>query len=113
MTPITFVWVDEKVHLTRKGHPVDFLAKISLQEKKRFSEIVCERIFQNWKTDKMYQCLNFYDEVRNLKHRYTATGNGPNNTLTLAKIFYFAGYDPFTGNAFNPTESSFGSYLGL
>jgi len=113
MTPITFVWVDEKVQLSKKGHPVDFLAKISLKEKKHFSEIVCERIFQNWKTDKMYQCLNFYDEVRNLKHRFTATGNGPGGTITLAKVFYFAGYDPFSGNAFNPTESSFGAYLGL
>lgn len=113
MTPITFVWVDEKVQLSKKGHPVDFMAKISLKEKKRFSEIICERIFQNWKTDKMYQCLNYYDEVRNLKHRYTALGNGPGGTITLAKVFYFAGYDPFSGNSFNPTESSFGAYLGL
>ncbi len=112
-TPINFVWVDEKVRLREKGHPVDFLSKITLKEKKRFSEIICERIFHDWKTDKMYQCLEFYDEVKNLKHRYTAIGNGPGNTITLAKVFYFAGYDPFTGDAFNPTESSFGAYLGL
>lgn len=112
-TPITFVWIDEKAHPSMKGHPADFLSKISLEEKKRFSEVVCERVFNGWKTDKMYQVLDFYDEVRNLKHRYTAIGNGPNGTLTLAKVFYFAGYDPFTGKAFNPTESSFGASLGL
>lgn len=135
--PITFAWIDEKAKLTPWGHPSDFFSKLGIREMKHFSNVICERMFYEWKTDKFYLVLKMYDDVRNLKHRYTAKGagweekpvvskdvNGNEVVLkpgvkvsapvfSLAKLFEAAAYDPFTDTFGSATESVQPADLGL
>lgn len=111
--PITFVWVDEKARLSRWGHPEDFHSKLALKEKKYFSNLICERMFYDWKTDKFHEHMVMFDDVRNLKHHYTSKGLGAQGTFTLAKLFTSAAYDPYTDTTANPTEANPGAELGL
>lgn len=78
--PITMVWVDEKAPPTRYGHPADFFSIFSLNEKKGFSKIICDRMFYDWESDRLYQFLNMYDDVRNLKPRFVARSKTPEET---------------------------------
>ncbi|GEM_PF-3106466 len=110
--PITFMWVDEKAQLSRWGHPEDFFSKLSTKEKKYFSEVICERMFYDWKTDKFHEHLLMFDDVRNLKHHYTARGK-EKGVFSLAKLFASAAYDPYTDTTANPTEANPGADLGL
>lgn len=75
--PITMVWVDEKAPPTRYGHPADFFSVFSLNEKKYFSKMICQRMFFDWESEKLYQFLNMYDDVRNLKPRFVARSRNP------------------------------------
>ncbi len=134
--PITFAWIDEKAKLTPYGHPADFFSKLSIREKKHFSEVICERMFYEWKTEKFHLILNMYDDVRNLKHRYTAKGAGweekpvvqkdsagkevvlkpgvkvADGVFSLAKLFEAAAYDPYT-DAFRSATEAQPNELGL
>jgi hypothetical protein len=76
-TPIAMIWVDEKPAATAYGHPADFFAKFSIKEKKIFSRFMCERMFYKWNCDKFYQFFQTYDDVRNLKPRFTARTKQP------------------------------------
>ncbi len=115
--PITLIWIDEKAPVNRYGHPEDFFSFFSTPEKKDFSKVICDRMFYNWKTDKFYQFLDMYDDVRNEKPRFIAKTKSPDETasqvlpqtktsnstasqdptaiLTLAKLFQVAGYNPY------------------
>jgi len=128
--PITFTWIDEKAKLTPWGHPSDFFSKLGIREKKHFSEVICERMFYEWKSEKFHLVLKMYDDVRNLKHRYTAKGSVPeekpqvtkdstgkevvvkagvktaDGIFTLGKLFAAATYDPFTDTFSSATEST-------
>jgi tetratricopeptide (TPR) repeat protein len=75
--PITMVWVDEKAPPTRYGHPPDFFSIFSINEKKDFSKIICQRMFYDFQTEKLYQFLDMYDDVRNLKPRFVARTKPP------------------------------------
>jgi len=75
--PITMVWVDEKAPPTRYGHPADFFSVFSLNEKKYFSKMICQRMFFDWESEKLYQFLNMYDDVRDLKPRFVARSRNP------------------------------------
>src|SRR5581483_1613897 len=66
------VWVDEKAPPNKYGHPADFFSVFSTVEKKDFSNVICERMFFDWKSEKFYQFLDMYDDVRNLKPRFIA-----------------------------------------
>lgn len=107
--PVTVRWVDEKAMLTPWGHPADFFSKLRKREKQHFSEVICERMFYDWKTDKMHLVLDMYDDVRNLRHRYTARSRDPESKdavagFTLAQLFATAGYDPYTDTFGSTTE---------
>jgi hypothetical protein len=124
--PMTLLWVDEKpVIENRWGHPGDFLSKLTLNEKKDFSKFICERMFYSWKTDRLYEFLEMYDDVRNLKPRYIArTPEIPAalpsaaisaNTapledellpLTLGNVFKASGYNPYTDSYSSVVETS-------
>jgi len=83
-TPITILWVDEKAAPNRYGHPADFFSLFTKNEKKDFSKSICERMFYDWKTDKLYEFMDMYDDVRNLKPRYTARTQEPADDQTAA-----------------------------
>jgi hypothetical protein len=70
--PMTIIWVDEKAAPDRLGHPADFFSLFTKNEKKDFSKVICDRMFYDWKSDKLYQYMDMYDDVRNLKPQYTA-----------------------------------------
>ncbi len=70
--PITMLWVDEKAPSNKWGHPEDFVSYFSTVEKKDFSNVICDRMFFDWKTEKLYLFLNMDDDVRNLKPRFIA-----------------------------------------
>ena len=70
--PMTIIWVDEKAAPNHLGHPADFFSLFTKNEKKDFSKVICDRMFYDWKTDKLYQYMDMYDDVRNLKPQYTA-----------------------------------------
>jgi hypothetical protein len=70
--PIKILWVDEKAPPSRFGHPEDFYAIITPAEKKQFSNLICERLFYDWKTDKLCDFFDTYDDVENLKPKYVA-----------------------------------------
>lgn len=71
-TPIKMLWADEKAPGSRFGHPADFYSSLSDDEKKSFSKVICERVFYDWKSDKLYQFFDIYDDVENLKPKYVA-----------------------------------------
>lgn len=75
--PITMIWVDEKAPPNKWGHPGDFMSYFSKVEKKDFSNVICERMFFDWKTEKLYLYLDMYDDVRNLKPRFIAKTKQP------------------------------------
>ncbi|HEY5038967.1 MAG TPA: hypothetical protein VIJ93_07860, partial [bacterium] len=128
--PITMVWADEKAPKTRFGHPADFLSVFSVGEKKHFSNVICDRMFSDWQCEKFYRFLNMYDDVRNLKPRFTAkTYQQPDSEpvtvstaptsmtvstgdqelipiLTLSRLFQVAGYDPFNDSYANVIETA-------
>jgi tetratricopeptide (TPR) repeat protein len=132
--PITMVWVDEKAPPNQWGHPGDFLSYFSTNEKKDFSNVICERMFFDWKTEKFYQFLDMYDDVRNLKPRFIAKTKEPDETdslpvatappapgapvstavtqqdptivLTLSKLFLVSGYNPYDDSYTSTIESS-------
>lgn len=134
--PITFTWIDEKAKLSPYGHPADFFSKLGIREKKHFSQVICERMFYEWKTEKFHLILNMYDDVRNLKHRYTAKGAGweekpqvskdasgkqvvlkpgvkvAEGVFSLAKLFEAAAYDPYN-DAFRSATEAQPNELGL
>lgn len=70
--PLTIVWVDAKAAPNHLGHPADFFSLFTKKEKKAFSKVICERMFYDWQSDKLYRFMDMYDDVRNLKPRYTA-----------------------------------------
>jgi hypothetical protein len=70
--PMTIIWVDEKAAPDKLGHPADFFSLFTKNEKKAFSKVICDRMFYDWKSDKLYQFMDMYDDVRNLKPQYTA-----------------------------------------
>ncbi len=134
--PITMIWVDEKAPPNPWGHPADFFSIFSTNERKDFSKVICDRMFFDWQTEKLYQFLVMYDDVRNLKPRFVArtkepeeseqvpvpANNGaltaspvpggpaaqidPTAVLTLSKLFQVAGYNPFSDTYTNVIESS-------
>jgi len=83
-TPITILWVDEKAPPNRYGHPADFYSLFTKNEKKDFSKSICERMFYDWKTDKLYQFMDMYDDVRNYKPRFTAQTRQPTDDPTAS-----------------------------
>lgn len=110
-TPITVRWVDEKAVHTPWGHPADFFSKLTKKEKEHFSKIICERMFYEWKTEKIYMVLDMYDDVRNLKHYYTARSRPAEKKdaqpgFTLAQLFAAAAYDPYTDTFGSAVEAS-------
>jgi len=128
--PITIVWADEKAPKDKFGHPSDFFSVFSVGEKKHFSNVICERMFFDWQCEKFYRFLNMYDDVRNLKPRFTAktfqqadsepvtvatasstmTASGGDQEiipiLTLSRLFEVAGYDPFNDGYANVIEQA-------
>ncbi len=105
------------------------------QRKKDFSNIICERMFFDWKTEKFYQFLDMYDDVRNLKPRFiaktkmpdeadslpvaaappapggpsaaaTVAQQDPTIVLTLNKLFLVSGYNPYDDSYTSTIESS-------
>ncbi len=82
--PITMVWVDEKAPPNKWGHPEDFMSYFSTVEKKDFSNVICDRMFFDWKTEKFYLFLDMYDDVRNLKPRFIAKTKVPEEAETSA-----------------------------
>ena len=70
--PIKILWVDEKAPPSQYGHPADFYSSISEAEKKEFSKTICDRIFYNWKSDKLCAFFDVYDDVENLKSKFIA-----------------------------------------
>ncbi len=70
--PIKILWSDEKAPPSQYGHPADFFSIITPVEKSQFSKIICDRIFYNWKTDRLCEFFDTYDDVENLKPRYVA-----------------------------------------
>ncbi len=75
--PITMVWVDEKAPPDPWGHPADFFSIFSENEKKDFSKVICERLFFDWQTEKLYKFLVMYDDVRNSKPFFVAKTKPP------------------------------------
>ncbi|HVZ80571.1 MAG TPA: hypothetical protein VHE12_07205 [bacterium] len=121
--PITMLWVDEKAPPDRWGHPGDFLSLFSKNEKKDFSEVICDRMFFDWKTEKFYLLLNMHDDVRNQKPRFIATTPPLEETtagapvtdgatpdlpppFTLHNLFAIAGYNPYNDSYTNLIEST-------
>jgi tetratricopeptide (TPR) repeat protein len=80
--PIKILWVDEKAPLSQYGHPADFYAIITPAEKKQFSNVICERIFYNWKTDKLCDFFDTYDDVENSRPKYVAKTKEVVNSTT-------------------------------
>jgi len=78
--PIKIFWVDEKAPPSQYGHPADFYAIITTSEKKQFSKIICDRIFYNWKTEKLCDFFDTYDDVENLRPKYVAKTKEPINS---------------------------------
>jgi tetratricopeptide (TPR) repeat protein len=138
--PITMVWVDEKAPPDKWGHPGNFFSLFSITEKKQFSRFICDRMFYNWKSEKLYQFLDMYDDVRNLKPRFIARTKPPEDTgvapgsmasapplpgsstpaaapadpfavLTLYKLFQVTGYNPYTDSFTSLIESTPASAL--
>jgi tetratricopeptide (TPR) repeat protein len=70
--PIKILWTDEKAPPSQYGHPADFFSIISPVEKSKFSKTICDRIFYNWKTDKLCDFFDTYDDVENLNPKYVA-----------------------------------------
>ncbi len=131
-TPLTIRWVDEKAPPDHWFHPTDFVSTFSTPEKKNFSKFICDRMFYNWKSDKLYLFLDMYDDIRNLKPRYIAltknledddSGNqtasstsggvtpaslngDPFYVFTLSKLFQVTGYNPFTDSFKSITDDS-------
>ena len=88
-------------------------------------------MFYKWESDKFYQFLDMYDDVRNLKPRFvaktkdadsadapvipgstvppppgtTAAPQDPATLLTLSRLFRVAGYDPYSDTFVNLIES--------
>jgi hypothetical protein len=81
--PITMVWIDEKAPPNPWGHPADFFSIFSTNEKKDFSNVICERMFFDWKTEKFYLFLDMYDDVRNLKPRFIARTKQPDEAQAM------------------------------
>jgi tetratricopeptide (TPR) repeat protein len=131
-TPLTIRWIDEKAPPNRWFHPTDFVSMFSTLEKKNFSKFICDRMFYNWKTEKMYLFLDMYDDIRNLKPRFiaitknlededaaTQTANSPaapgvSNAsynqdpfyvFTLSKLFQLSGYNPYTDSFTSITDN--------
>ncbi len=132
-TPLTIRWVDEKAPPDHWYHPSDFISYFSTVEKKHFSNFICERLFANWKTEKLFLFMDMYDDIRNLKPRFIAltknlededttteapavssTGaavastsvyEDPNMVFTLSKLFQATGYNPFTDSSTNVVDS--------
>src|SRR5258708_5854668 len=75
--PLNIVWVDEKAAETKFGHPGDFFSVFSNNEKKHFSNVICERMFYDFKTDYFYKFLDMHDDVRNFKPRFVAVTKKP------------------------------------
>ncbi len=128
-TPLTIKWVDEKAPPDQWFHPTDFISLFSITEKKAFSKFICDRMFYNWKTEKLYLFLEMHDDIRNLKPRFiamtknladpddapqVASANGgtasdyqdPYYTLTLEKLFNATGYNPYEDSFKSVIESS-------
>ncbi|HET9870821.1 MAG TPA: hypothetical protein VFR02_10045 [bacterium] len=70
--PLTIIWVDQKAAPNDQGHPADFFSLFTKKEKKKFSQVICERMFYDWKTDMLYRFMDMYDDVRNHNPQYTA-----------------------------------------
>lgn len=130
-TPLTIRWVDEKAPPNRWFHPSDFVSEFQTPEKKGFSKFICERMFYNWKTEKLYLFMDMYDDIRNLKPRYIALtknlededantqtsssskggvaqasyNQDPFYTFTLQKLFQVTGYNPFNDSFTSITDS--------
>lgn len=104
--PITMVWVDEKAPPTRFGHPGDFFSIFSINEKKDFSKIICQRMFFDWQTEKLYQFLNMYDDVRNLKPRFVARSKPPEEASVQAGPITTTGNQVLAPTAASPSAST-------
>jgi hypothetical protein len=74
------LWVDEKAPPNKWGHPADFFSILSTIEKKEFSKVICDRMFFDWQSEKLYQFMVMYDDVRNLKPRFVARTKPPAET---------------------------------
>jgi len=117
--PLTLVWVDEKAPSRPWGHAGDFVTNFSLNERKDFSKVICDRLFYDWQTEKLHQFLDMHDDVRNLKPRFVASTKklptdpekakaakeDPTFELTLSKLFQIAGYDPYQDSFTNVIEA--------
>ena len=75
--PLSIVWVDEKAPETKYGHPADVLSVFSSNEKKHFSNVICERMFYDFQTEYFYKFLDMHDDVRNLRPRWVAVTKTP------------------------------------
>jgi tetratricopeptide (TPR) repeat protein len=70
--PIKILWVDEKAPPNNFGHPADFYSTLSDIEKAEFSKAICDRMFYDWKTDKLCEFFDVYDNVENLRSKFVA-----------------------------------------
>ncbi len=97
-TPIKMLWADEKAPGSKYGHPADFYSSLSVDEKKNFSKVICDRVFYDWKSDKLYQFFDIYDDVENLKPKYIARTKQFDVTLVPPPPSAMVGYNG-RGNA--------------
>ena len=104
--PITMVWVDEKAPPTRFGHPADFFSIFSINEKKDFSKLICQRMFFDWQSEKLYQFLDMYDDVRNLKPRFVARSKPPEEAVTQSGPITTSGNQVLVPIAAGPSAST-------
>jgi hypothetical protein len=128
-TPLSLLWVDEKAPPTKFGHAGDYMTHFSKVEKKDFSKVICERMFYDFISEKLYLFLKMHADIRNEKVRYVACtkqfdeaapGSGPlpasilgpqaaedpQFVLTLSSLLKASGYDPYTDSYTNVIESS-------
>ena len=95
--PITLLWVDEKAPPNKWGHPEDFISYFSTVEKKDFSNVICDRMFFDWKSEKLYLFLDMCDDVRNLKPRFIAKSKVPDESDAPAAPAAAPGAPPVPG----------------
>lgn len=90
---------------------------------------MCERMFYDWKSEKLYLFLKMHADIRNEKSRFVActkqfddaapeagalpasilgpeAAEDPNFVLTLSKLFQASGYYPYTNSYTNVIETS-------
>jgi hypothetical protein len=129
--PITMIWMDEKAPPDQYGHPTDMISFFSLNEKKDFSKVICERMFYDWSCDRLYMFLDMNADVRNSKVRFVAKTEyqpvvvmagmaapppakvDPSRIFTLARLFDVSGYNPWNDSYKNAIETTLNEELSF